>query len=345
MKIKPEQLSAHLKRGLAPMYVVFGDEPLQAQESCDAIRAAARAQGYAERDILHAGAGFDWNSLTRATQTLSLFAERRVTELRLPTGKPGEAGAAALLEFTAHAPPDTLLLVICPKLDAATQKAKWFAALEQAGVAVQVWPVSAAQLPAWIAQRCAARGLQVSAEAATLLAQRVEGNLLAAAQDIEKLYLVHGAVKVDARRVTQAVADSARFDVYDLADAALAGDAARAARILRGLQAEQIESTLVLWAVTREVRALAGMAFDCRCGVDVEQALVRHKVWEKRKPLIKQALRRAAPDHWQRLLLTAARIDRVIKGLETGNVWDELLQLSLGIAGVELAAEPSKVAL
>jgi len=141
------------------------------------------------------------------------------------------------------------------------------------------------------------------------------------------------------------VADSARFDVYDLADAALAGDAARVARILRGLQAEQIESTLMLWAVTREVRALAGMAFDCRSGVDVEQALVRHKVWEKRKPLIKQALRRAAPDHWQRLLLKAARIDRVIKGLETGNVWDELLQLSLDIAGVELAAEPSKVAL
>lgn len=333
MRIKPEQIGAHLKRALAPVYLVFGDEPLQVAETCDVIRAAARAQGYGAREILHAGPGFDWAALTLAASNLSLFAERRLLELRIPGGKPGEAGAEALVNYAAQPAPDTLLLVVCPKLDGATQKSKWFGALEQAGVVVQVWPVTARELPAWIMQRAPAKGMRLSQEAAALLALRVEGNLLAAAQDLEKLYLLHGAAQLDADTVAAAVADSARFDVYDLADSALSGDAPRAARILNGLRGEGVEPTLVLWALARELRALAGMAHECR-GANVEQVLVKYHVWDKRKAVIKKALQGRSADYWRGLLRHAARVDRVIKGIATGAVWDELLQLSVGLAGV-----------
>ncbi|HLA74371.1 MAG TPA: DNA polymerase III subunit delta [Gammaproteobacteria bacterium] len=342
MKIKPEQLAAHLKRGLAPVYLVYGDEPLQLEEACDAIRAAARAQQH-ERDILHAGTGFDWGVLAQAAQTLSLFSQRRLLELRIATGKPGDTGSAALVGYATRPPADTILLVICPKLDSATQKTKWFTALEQAGVVIQVWPVPSAQLPAWIIQRMRAKGMQVSNEAAAALAERVEGNLLAAAQDIEKLYLLYGPSRIEADTVTQAVADSARFDIYGLADTALAGDAARTARMLSGLRAEGVEPTLLLWALVREVRSLANLAHHCQGGLNVDQALAKQGVWEKRKPLIKQALQRHKPAYWQHLLRRAAHIDLMIKGMAAGNVWDELLQLSLAMAGIRLLNERAGV--
>lgn len=336
MRIKPEQISSHLKRGLAPLYLVCGDEPLQMQEVCDVIRAAARQRGYGARELMHVGAGFDWNDLTRAACSLSLFAEQRLLELRIASGKPGDAGAAALLEYAARPPQDTMLLIICPKPDAATQKAKWFSAVEQAGAVVQVWPVSAAQLPAWIEGRLRARGMQPSREAVTMLAERVEGNLLAALQDIEKLYLLHGAGAISAQDVTSAVSDSARFDIYELVDSALAGQTARTTRILNGLHDEGVESTLVLWALARELRSLASLAYACEQGMAIESALSSHKVWEKRKPLVKQAVQRHQARHWQRLVQHAAQIDRMIKGVGTGNVWDELLQLSLALSGVFL---------
>lgn len=336
MRIKAEQLSSHVKRPLSPIYLVCGDEPLQVEETCTALRTGAREQDYAERITLHAGTGFDWNSLLQTSQTLSLFAQRRLIELRIPTGKPGDAGSAALTSYAARPAQDTVLLVTTPKLDAATQKSKWCVALEGAGVLIQIWPISPAQLPAWIAQRLRAKGMQVSNAAAALLAERVEGNLLAAAQDIEKLYLLYGATGIDVDRITAAVADSARFDVYELADAALQGDAVRAARILNGLRAEGVEPTLVLWALARELRSLASIAYDCRSGLGVEQALAKHKVWDKRKPMVKKALQRARLTHWQSLLRLAGRIDKVIKGIRAGNVWDELLQLSMAMAGVHL---------
>ncbi len=332
MRVKAEQLAQHLRRSLAPVYLVTGDEPLQAHEACDAIRAATRAQGYSERIIFNAGLGFDWSALRQSAQNLSLFSERKLIELRLPSVKPGEAGAAALMAYTQAVPPDVTLLVTCPKLDAVTQKSKWVNALDGVGVLVQVWPVEARALPGWITARMRAKGMQPGQEAAELLAARVEGNLLAAAQDIEKLYLLHGAAQINADAVHDAVADSARFDVYALADAALAGDAARAARVLHGLRAEGEEPTLILWALAREVRALAGMAYDNDRGMGAEQILVKHKVWEKRKPLVRLGLQRHNARAWRRLLRRAAYTDRVIKGFATGSAWDELLRLSLGMA-------------
>lgn len=338
MKLRADQLAARLARGLAPVWLVSGDEPLQLEEACDAIRSAARAQGYSERIVFQAVSGFDWDALTVCAQNRSLFAERKLIELRIPTGKPGETGAAALMQYAAQAAEDSVLLVICPKLDAATQKTKWVSALDAAGLLLQVWPVEARQLPEWIRRRLAARGLKADDEAVALLAERVEGNLLACAQDIEKLYLLHGTAEIDAAAVAAAVADNARFDIYALVDSALAGDAVRSTRILESLRAEGVDPVLALWALAREVRALARMAYDCTQGMGVDQVLAGHKVWEKRKGLVKAGLMRHKLRAWQHLLLLAGRIERIIKGAQAGNAWDELLRLVLGIGGVRLFA-------
>lgn len=333
MRLKPEQLAGHLQRTLAPVYLISGDEPLQADESGAAIRAAAHAQGYTEREVLTAGKDFDWNTLRQVAHSPSLFAKRRLIELRLPAGKPGDAGSGALVEYTSRLASDMLLLVITSKLDAQTQKSKWFGALEQVGVVIQIWPVEVKALPGWIGRRLAARGIQASPEVCGLLAERAEGNLLAATQDIEKLYLLYGTGKLDMEQATAAVADGARFDIYDLVDAAASGDMTRASRILNGLRDEGVEPVLVLWAVTRELRSLAGMAYESGHGARAEQIYAKYKVWEKRKPIVHRALQRHKTHVWHGLLRRAARTDRVIKGFAAGDAWDELSALSLAMAG------------
>jgi DNA polymerase-3 subunit delta len=334
MKLKPEQLPDQLQRNLAPIYLVSGDEPLQLAEACDAIRARARESGCSERLLFNVESGFDWNALLQARDTLSLFAERRLLELRLPTGKPGEAGAKALIEYAAHAPAGDVLLIVAAKIDKDAQRSKWFTALEGAGVMVQVWPLSAAQLLPWIERRMRGKGLRPSAEAVALLAGRVEGNLLACAQEIEKLLLLHGQGAVDAAAVTAAVSNSARYSVYDLVDRALAGEGAAVTRVLRGLQSEGEEPVVVLWALSREIRTLAVMADELRAGMAMDRVLVKHRVWAKRKSLVRGALKRLPPPSLRRLLRQAGQTDRVIKGVAAGNTWDELLQLALGLAGV-----------
>jgi DNA polymerase-3 subunit delta len=336
MKLKPEQISAHLQKNLAPVYMVSGDEPLQVAEVCDAIRARARDRGCSERLVFNVESGFDWNALLQARDSLSLFAEQRVVELRLPSGKPGETGAKILKEYVQRPPAGDVLLVISGKIDKDAQRSKWFTALEQAGVVIQIWPPNVAQLPAWIERRMQARGLQPSAEAVTLLAEQVEGNLLACAQEIEKLLLLHGTGAVDAAAVTAVVADSARYSIYDLVDRAMAGEGAAVTRILRGLQGEGEEATLVLWALAREIRSLAGMTDELRRGTALDQVLYKNKVWENRKMLVRNTLKRCSPKRLRHLLRQAGRTDRIIKGAAQGNAWDELLQLALGLAGVSV---------
>jgi DNA polymerase-3 subunit delta len=336
MKLKPEQISAHLQKNLAPVYMVSGDEPLQVAEVCDAIRARARDRGCSERLVFNVESGFDWNAFLQARDSLSLFAERRVVELRLPSGKPGETGAKILKEYVERPPAGDVLLVISGKIDKDAQRSKWFTALEQAGVVIQIWPLNVAQLPAWIERRMQASGLQPSAEAVTLLAEQVEGNLLACAQEIEKLLLLHGTGAVDAAAVSAVVADSARYSVYDLVDRAMAGEGAAVTRILRGLQGEGEETTLVLWALAREIRSLAGMADELRRGAALDQVLYKNKVWENRKMLVRNTLKRCSPQRLRQLLRQAGKTDRIIKGAAQGNAWDELLQLALGLAGVSV---------
>lgn len=342
MKLTAEQLPRHLERGLAPVYLVAGDEPLLVQECADRIRAAARASGCRERVVVNADGNYDWAALTHASDSLSLFAERRLIELRLPSGKPGQQGAAALVNYVARPANDTVLLMICGKLEGGGRSAKWVQAIDAAGVFLPVWPIEAGQLPQWIGRRMQAAGLTPTPAAAQALAGRVEGNLLAAAQEIEKLRLHHGAGAIDADAVIDAVASSARYDVYKLVDAALAGDAVRVARILDGLRGEGTEAVLVVWALARELRLLAGIAGRAPAGA-LEQSLAQAGVWEKRRPLVKQALARHTAARWRGLLRDVAALDGVVKGAAVGNAWDELLQLALLIAGkpvIHRAAPP-----
>lgn len=333
MQLKPEQLAQHLKKSLAPIYLVYGDELLLVQEAADAVRAAARAQGYGEREVFAVERDFDWNQLTASSNALSLFAERRILEVRMPTGKPGDAGGKALREYAARPPEDTLLLIVSGKLDAQQRKSKWVTDLEAAGVGVPVWPVAPRQLPQWIRARMQARGLQPTAEAVELLAERIEGNLLACAQEIDKLQLLCGQGAVGAAAIGAAVADSSRFDVYGLVDAALAGEADRSLRMLAGLRGEGVEPVLVVWALARELRGLAAMAWEIAGGDAPAAVMARHKVWAKRQSVVGTALPRLKPATWQALLAACARLDRVTKGLAPGNPWDELVHLCLRLAG------------
>jgi DNA polymerase-3 subunit delta len=332
LKLAPERLAGQLKANLAAIYLISGEEPLQREEAADAVRAAARAQGYTEREVFEAERGFDWNLLSNASANLSLFASRRVLDVRLGNTKPADEGAEALKAFAADPAPDTILLVTCGKLERGG--GAWVTALEQAGVMIQVWPVDARQLPAWLERRLRSRGLVPDADAVTLLAERVEGNLLAAVQEVEKLLLLRGPGPVDAEAVREATADSARFDAFKLVDAALAGDRARTIRILDGLRQEGTEPPMIIGALTYTLRELANLAWQIEAGTPAQQVLGR--VWQQRRPLFQQALKRGKARDWQRLLARAARVDRVTKGQARGQPWDELLNLVGSLAGLHL---------
>ncbi len=341
MKLAPAQLNKHLQGVLAPVYVVSGDDPLLCQEAADAIRGAARQQGFDERQVFSADASFDWGTLLQAGASLSLFAQKRLLELRLPSGKPGDKGAAALMEYCARPAEDTLLLVSLPKLDGSAQKTKWAKALidGQAVQFIQIWPVDAGQLPQWIRQRLSQAGLAAQQDAVELIAARVEGNLLAAAQEIEKLKLLAEDHQVTVETVQAAVADSARFDVFGLVDAVLNGHAAHALRMLEGLRGEGVEPPIVLWALARELRVLGGLAQQYSQGVPLDKAfgLARPPVWDKRKPLMSKALQRYSAQRWGQLLQDAQRIDAQIKGQAPGSPWTSLSRLALLMAGQRLA--------
>ncbi|HEX7046443.1 MAG TPA: DNA polymerase III subunit delta [Gammaproteobacteria bacterium] len=334
MKLYADKLAAHLARGpLAPIYLLGGDEPLQLGEAADAVRAAARRDGYASREVFFVERGFDWQSLRAAGESLSLFAEKRLLELRLPTGKPGDAGAKVLSEFAARPPEDTVLMIVSGKVD---KKNKWVGALEKAGVLVEVWPIDAAQLPRWIEGRMSGAGLAADREAAQLLADRVEGNLLAAAQEIDKLALLVEGNRANADAVRDAVADSARFDIFQLADAALAGDAVRALRMLDALRTEGAEAVLVVWALARDVRMLAEMSFKVAGGQSPDR--IAASVWpKKRQPIVARALQRHSVKAWERLLLEVALIDRQVKGMRRGDAWQNIERLVAAMAGKPLA--------
>ena len=336
MKVNYSDLQTHLAQRLAPIYIIAGDEPLQLGEACDAVRASAKQQGFTERHVLHVERGFDWDSFLAISNSLSLFADRQLIELRMPGGKPGDKGAKALLEYAQNPSPDSVLILVAGKLDKQTQRSKWFSQLEKVGVFVAVWPVETRQLAGWIQQRVRSKGMKLTPVAVQLIVDRVEGNMLAAAQEIDKLYLLCGATEIDEQAVLDAVSDSARYDVYNLVDVALSGDVKRVTRMIDGLQAEGVEPVLLTWALAREIRAMYAMATKINQGSRPEQVVAQSGVWSKRKALVTAGLKRHSAASWREMLQHANRIDRIIKGLSAGNMWDELLQLALGIAGVSL---------
>lgn len=334
MQIYANQLEAQLDRGLAPLYLIHGDEPLLLAECAAAVRRAAHAAGFAERQVFTVESGFDWNAFYTATRSLSLFSARRLLELRLPAGRPGESGAKVLCELAEEPPAEILLLLTAPRLDRQALGARWTRALEAAGVLVAVHPPEAAQLPAWIARRLQAHGLKPAAGVAELLAHHMEGNLLAAAQEIEKLALRFGGGTLGVDDIEEALCDNARFSVYALADACLKGEGAAVTRILGSLRGEGTEPVLVLWALVRELRALAHMSVPLAAGTPLPQVLETHQVWAKRRPVVSAALRRGTPARWRELLGRAARVERIVKGRASGEPWRALEALALEFAGL-----------
>lgn len=339
-KVRPEQLAGTLSKGLSPIYLVSGDEQLLVQEACDTIRQAARKAEFSERELFHTDPGFDWGQILSAANSLSLFAERKLIELRITNGKPGDKGSKALVEYTQNPGEDNLLLIITPKLDGAQQRAKWFKAIEKAGVFVQIWPITPQQLPRWIGQRLQQAGLKADSQATDILASRVEGNLLAAAQEIEKLKLLCSDGFVSADLMASAVADSARYDVFGLVDKALHGDARGAVKTLNGLKGEGTDATVVLWALAREIRTLAQMAHSTSQGQNFDWAAKQAGVWDKRKPLMQSTLRRFRLPQLQQLLRKANAIDKAIKGMRRADPWDELMDLTLNLAGTFSLSPP-----
>ncbi|GAA5444120.1 DNA polymerase III subunit delta [Microbulbifer sp. NBRC 101763] len=331
MRINPQQLPQSLKKGLAPVYIISGDEPLLVQECCDQVRKAAKKVGFDERELLHAEHNFDWGLLLASAGNMSLFAEKKLIEVRAPGGKPGDKGSKALQEFAALASQDLVLLLILPKLERSQLNSKWVKALEQEGVLVQIWPVPAQEMPRWINQRLSAAGLTAEPEAVKILAERVEGNLLAASQEIEKLKLLNKSdTTITVSLLEHSVTSSARYSVFDLIDRALASEADKAITTLQGLRSEGIEAPVVLWALAREIRSLLEIGEKLNQG----QPLARLVRIQKRQPLIQSALSRLAPRQLETLLLRARAIDTAIKG-GTGHQspWTGLLELTLNLSG------------
>lgn len=329
MKVRPDQLERQLQKELAAIYFISGDEPLQVMEAADRIRNNARKRDYTEREVLDVDAQFDWNLLLDAGNSMSLFAEKRILELRLPTGKPGKVGSQVLQEYALRPAEDTVLIISSGKLEGSAKNTKWFKTLDQQGIIIQCWPINADQLPGWINQRLQSKGISADQEAIQLLSDRVEGNLLAASQEVDKLFLLHGASKLTFEQVASAVADSARYNIYDLVDSALQGDVSRTSRIVGGLKSEGVEPVLMLWALSREVRMITQIS---EANISADAVMTKLRVWDNRKALIRKALSRHSAAKWKMFLKRCAKIDKVIKGVEDGRAWDELLMLSTQIA-------------
>ena len=332
MALRAEQLQAQLAKSLAPLYVVHGDEPLLALEAADAVRAAARKAGYREREVFFAERGFDWSELLHAGASLSLFGDKKIVELRIPGGKPGTQGAEAIAAYCARAGGDILTLVSLPRLDRAAQSSAWFGALAAAGVVVDVFPVERARLPAWIGERLARQGQRAPREVVEFLADRVEGNLLAAFQEVQKLALLAPQGELALGDVREVVANVARYDAYDASAALLAGDTARYLRVIEGLRGEGEAPTFVLWAIAEDLRALERIQAGAAEGRPLDALLRENRVWGARQAPIKAAVRRISGAAVTRALAHAALIDRAIKGVARLDAWDEFLKLGLKLA-------------
>jgi DNA polymerase-3 subunit delta len=354
MQLRLEQLEAHLARGLRALYTVQGDEPLLVQEACDAIRAAARARGCAEREVFHvSGAHFDWSAVLGAARSMSLFASERLVELRIASGKPGKDGSQALQQLVESIPEGVFVLVVLPRLDNTALKSGWFAALEAAGVILRVEPVERPALPAWIAQRLARQGQRVrdgeeGRRTLGFFADRVEGNLLAAHQEISKLALLHPGGELGYEEVEAAVLDVARYDVRQLCEAVLEGQGGRALRILEGLRAEGESPVSVLWQLADDLRALRRVRVALDAGRPLPLAMQEARVWGARQRALERAVARFGATGLGRLVAAASTCDGITKGLPRAqwplDPWGALRHLVLLTLSARQAARPGATA-
>lgn len=331
MKIRQDQLSGLLAKGLAPCYLVSGDDPLLVMEACDEIRAAARKAGVEERELFHAEAGFDWRHLLEEANAMSLFASRRILEVRIGNGKPSDKGAA-IQQILDNPNPDNLLLIICPRLDSTIQRSAWFKAVDKAGVFLPIWPIERSQYPGWLKRRLQIAGLQIEPPALAALAHQTEGNLLAAVQEVEKLRLL-GTTTISEEMINEAIGDSSRFDAFGLADTCLLGNLAEASRILSHLKGEGVDALMILGALTRKIRQL--IAMQDLGGQQLSEAFKAQNIWPKQQPPYKKALQNLRPPQLHAALRKAEKIDAAIKG-SGDDPWLLLSELTVLLTGVRL---------
>lgn len=336
MQLRFDALDGHLAKTLAPLYVITSDEHLLALEAADKIRRAAKSQGFYEREILTVERSFKWGALLAANQSQSLFGDKKLIDLRIPTGKPGKDGGQALQDYVTNLSPDNLTLITLPKLDWATQKAAWVGSLQQAAIYIDIPLVERNQLPGWISMRLSLQQQSADRQSLDFIADRVEGNLLAAHQEIQKLALLHPAGKLSFEQIHDAVLNVARYDVFKLNEAMLAGDVARLVRMLNGLKGEGEALPLVLWAMAEEIRTLLKLKSGMAQGRPLSALLKEYRIWGPREKLMDPALRRVSLANLRAALQEASQVDKMVKGLRAkafaGDPWDALLQLGLRVA-------------
>ena len=338
MKIKANQLAAHLKNAnLSMAYLLIGEEPLQQMECADAIRQTALQAGFNERTVLSVEAHFNWQQLTAAASGLSLFTTKQLIELRFSDKLPDKTASEALAAYFAKPPQDTIFIMSLDKLPATNRKSPWFEVLDKLGIVIEITLPDDQQLPAWLAQRLAQNGIKATPQAIALLAERTEGHLLAAAQEIEKIKLLFPNTPIDESHILEAVADSARFAVFDWLDTVVAGHAAKAARQLHHLRAEGLEAAIMGSLLTREIRTLCQLAYAKQQGQALESLFPRFKIWQPaKKNSVSKAISRHSVAKWQNLVQQTTILDRTLKGMAIGNVWEQLLFLTMQVAGVSL---------
>ena len=333
MKTKPEQLAALLGKKSNQVYLVTGNETLIIEECCDLIRAKLKADGFDEREVLHVEAGFKWEYLLECANALSLFADKRLIEIRLGSQKINKAASKILLEYLTFAPPENTLLLIGDKLDGAAKKSAWYKKIDQQGCIVEVWPIETQQLPNWLKKRAAAQNLQLEDEAIAVLCDRIEGNLLAAKQEIDKLLLLQKNTPLSAADIINAVSDSSRYDVFALMDAIVLGDSTRSLKILQVLRQEALEPTIILWAISRELRLLHELKTGLNQGKSYESLCGSLRVWGKKKQTLQQAAMRLNFEQLEALLHQCATVDQIIKGMQIGDYWLEITDMTLALSG------------
>ncbi|MAJ86914.1 MAG: DNA polymerase III subunit delta [Cellvibrionales bacterium TMED148] len=336
MKIKPHQLRSTLANGLKAIYLVSGDELLLVQEASDILRSFANEQGFQERAIFDIDGKFDWNQVIANVNTLSLFGTKKILELRLIRGKLSDQGSKTLVEVCKLLGDDNLLLLVSPKLDRSEQSSIWLKTLTAHGVHIEVPNIKDEEMPAWLAQRLKERNIQLSRDKIQIISDRVEGNLLAAAQEIEKLELLALDNNADELAVSTIVTDSTRYNIFDLINKILLGDTCSTGRILRGLQAEGTQPLQLLWAILTELRKLIKASRLIAGGESTNSALIQAGVWKSNLSSMRLVLKRCSPAYLRMLLYQAAAIDRGVKGLRESNVWDELTTLIISLSGSQI---------
>ena len=331
MQLKFDQLRQQLQGQLASVYLVSGDEPLQRGDAVDLIRKKARQEGFLNREILHVEGKFDWNLLRAATLSQSLFAEKNLIELNLPSAKPGRDGSAAIDDVVKQLSSDNVLIIIAGKLDPKSKSTRWYKSIDSKGVVLPVWPLLGRDLNQWLVAKLRSKNIQLEPQGVNLLSERVEGNLLAANQEIEKLHVLYGEGQLTTQDILSAVADNARYDVFKLTDSLLAGNIERALQVLSSLREEKLAAPVILWALTREIRLLLSLALakSQRSGTDT--VFRNNRVWDSRKNAYLQTLARGKMDDWKVLMQSCSKADQMIKGALQGHEWDVLEKICLGV--------------